>query len=163
MKYVATCSDTPGGCQARQCPPRRCQAIQSQSRIVRIRTAIEGLDTACIPFAVLKEDPLRAFETLSYDAWQRLFIPLCPDQLFFLVVWSSVPSASMRLVQAATFTIGIATPGPLQKRWLTTFAIQRQGEFVAWCEEIDMSPMKVMGQAPVSEIVLSQANMLRLI
>jgi hypothetical protein len=127
-------------------------------RIVRLRTTIQGLDTTCIPFAILKEDPLPAFESSPYETWQKLFASLQSDQIFFLVAWSAVDSASRRLIQAATFTIGITMPGPLQKRWLTTFALKRQGEFVAWCEEIDMS--HEMGQVLISDIVLSQENML---
>jgi hypothetical protein len=136
--------------------PARCVPL-----IVRLRATIEGLETAYIPFAVLQENPLEKFEgeTLTYEEWQRLFIDLRPDQVFFLVAWSSVPQASRRLVEAAAFMIGIATPGPLRKRWLTTFAVQRRGAFAAWCEEIDMA--QVSGQLQISEIVLSQENMLR--
>ncbi len=130
------------------------------SRIVRLHATVQGLDTACIPFAVLKEDPLSTHESLSFEGWQKSFTSLHADQSFFLVAWSSVTTASRRLIEAATFTIGIATPGPLQKRWLTTFALKRQGQYVAWCEEIDMADR--MGQASFSEIVLSLENMLRL-
>jgi hypothetical protein len=187
MKHIETCRDLPCGGLARGCLApgglapggltRGCLVQCTEEllpleaeqhaplnylpRVVRLRATIEGLDTSCIPFAVLKEEPRLAFESVSYESWQKLFTSQRPDQIFFLVAWSSFAKTSSRLVQAAAFTIGIATSGPLQKRWLTTFAVKRQGEFVAWCEEIDMSDDGI-GQGLILEIVLSQKNMLYL-
>lgn len=141
-----------------------------EPRILRVRTAIRGLDSLCIPFAILKHDPLppflhqrgareqRAGTFTACEAWQQAFAALSEEQRFFLYAWSAPCKASPRMVEAAALIVGIATPGPHYKRWLTTYALSRQSEVVAWRVEIAMLP------APerVTEIVLSEENMLRL-
>ncbi len=145
-------------------------------RIVHIRTTITELASACIPFAMLKHDPLpefqRALEEIAQhhfedrastiltvqEAWNRAFASLESEQLFFLYAWSSAPGASPKVRDTACLTFGIATPGNDYKRWMTTYAVQRQGELVAWCEEVDMRGM----QEKRVEIALSEAGMIRL-
>lgn len=141
-----------------------------EPRILRIRAAINGLDSLCIPFAILKHDPLPPFlyqcgageqrtGTLSAcEAWQQAFVALSEEQRFFLYAWSTNGKASPRMVEAAALIVGIATPGPHDKRWLTTYALSRQGEIVAWRAEIAMQP----ASKRVTEIVLNEENMLRL-
>jgi hypothetical protein len=147
-----------------------------QPRILRIRATISGLDHPCIPFALLKYDPLPPFLRskditsnlvqpcirgiyCTYETWQRAFAALSEEQRFFLYAWSASGKASPRVVQEAALIIGIATPGPHYKRWLTTGALRRQGEIVAWRVEIAMLP----SSERVAEIVLSEENMLRLL
>ena len=141
-----------------------------EPRILRVRTTISGLDSPCIPFAILKHDPLPPFLRLrdttehleatltACELWQQAFSALGEEQRFFLYAWSALDKASPRLVLAASLIVGVATSGPYYKRWLTTYALSRQGENVAWRAEIKMPP------APerVTEIVLSEENMLHL-
>ena len=166
-----------------------------EPRILRIRATISGLDNPCIPFAILKHDPLPPFLRLRdmmpiledccsrgiYDAstqsqayelgginaaatptmselWQQAFAALNEEQRFFLYAWSASGKASPRTIEAAELIIGVATPGPHYKRWLTTGALCRQGEIVAWRAEI---PMQLERECMI-EIVLSEENMLRL-
>ena len=139
-------------------------------RILRVRTAISGLDSLCIPFAILKHDPLPPFLRLlgggkycagtlaACEAWQQAFAALSEEQRFFLYAWSANGKASPRMVEAAALIVGIATPGPHYKRWLTTCALSRQGEIIAWRAEIATLPTSER----VTEIVLSEENMLHL-
>ena len=145
-------------------------------RIMHIRTTITELDSALIPFAILKRNPLLEFQRYMekntqgqiedhasailaiQEAWNKPFVLLEPDQLFFLCAWSSVLTASPKVRNAAGLTFGIATPGDDYKRWLTTYAVQRQNELVAWCEEVDMRGV----QEKMVEIVLSEEGMIRL-
>jgi len=141
-----------------------------EPRILRVRATISGLHSLCIPFAILMHDPLPPFlrlrdttehaaETLTAgELWQQAFSALSEEQRFFLYAWNTARKASPRMVEAAALIIGVATPGPHDRRWLTTYALSRQGEIVAWRAEIAMLP------APerVTEIVLSEENMLRL-
>lgn len=146
------------------------------SRILHIRTTITELASASIPFAMLKHNPLPEFQhslaeitqhhfedqthaTLAVqNAWNQSFAPFEPHQIFFLYAWSSVPGASPKVRHMAGLTFGIATPGDDYKRWLTTYAVHRQGELVAWCEEIDMTGI----QQKMVEIVLTETGMIRL-
>jgi hypothetical protein len=138
-----------------------------QPRILRVRATISGLDYPCIPFALLKHDPLPLFlrsEDISsktgciYEAWQHTLGALSEERCFFLYAWSASNKASPKVVQAAALIVGVAAPGPRYKRWLTTCALRRQGEIVAWRVEIAMLP----SSERVTEIVLGEANMLRL-
>jgi hypothetical protein len=145
-------------------------------RIVHIRATITGLAPPLIPFAMLKHNPLLEFERSAreissdhieeqasakialQEAWNKPFAPLEPHQLFFLCAWSSVPGASPKVKNASCLTFAIATPGDDYKRWLTTYAIMRKHELVAWCEEVDMRGV----QEKMVEIVLSEEGMIRL-
>ena len=141
-----------------------------EPRILRIRATISGLDSLCIPFAILKHDPLppflhqrgareqRAGMLTACEAWQQAFVALSEEQRFFLYAWSANGKASPRMVEAAALIVGIATPGPHDKRWLTTCALSRQGEIIAWRAEVATLPTSER----VTEIVLSEENMLRL-
>lgn len=152
-----------------------------ESRVLRVRTTISGLDNPYIPFAILKHDPLPPFlraqngkpagaiepapskldcaATLSVcELWQQAFAALNEEQRFFLYAWSANGKATPRMVEAAALIVGIATPGPHYKRWLTTGALIWHGEIVAWRAEIAMQ----LEQRCMTEIVLSEENMLRL-
>lgn len=147
-------------------------------RIVQIRTRISVLDSAVIPFAILKKDPLPEFQQNQEkhqqqfedhsnsnaplkirDAWNDSFASLRPDQIFFIHAWSTVANAPKKVVDTAGLYFSIATPGPLYKRWLTTKAVERQGELVVWCVEIDM---RCDGEMKTREVVLSEENMIQL-
>lgn len=139
-----------------------------EPRVLRIRATISGLDNPCIPFAILQHDPLPPFlrrtkeqfiGTLTMcELWQRAFAALNEEQHFFLYAWSANGKASPRMIEAAALIVGIATPGPHYKRWLTTGALIWHGEIVAWRAEIAMQPE----QRRMTDIVLSEENMLRL-
>ena len=152
-------------------------ASAGHARIASIRATVSNVDYPMIPFAVLKDDPRPAFqqwkETYLHaieeqdnalravcEAWNRAFVSLRPEQLFFVCAWASVPEAPALVVQVSELIFGIATPGPHRKRWCTTRAVTHQGELVAWCHEIDMSE-EASGQ--VAEVVFSEEQMLRLI
>jgi hypothetical protein len=147
------------------------------SRIAYIRAMVSGLDYPMVPFAVLKDDPRPAFQQWmeAYqqaiesqentfraicESWNRPFVSLKSEQLFFVCAWDSVPKAPPLVVQASGLIFGIATPGPHRKRWCTTRGVTRQGELVAWCCEIDMSEEACR---QVAEVVFSEKNMLRLV
>lgn len=152
------------------------------SRVIHIRALMRGLDSAFLPFALLKHDPfvgIRAYiaahkqkgyaESLTEqertiaelvhmrNAWNSVFRELRSDQLFFLCAWSSVPGASLNVVRATGLSFMIATPG--LRRWLVTRPVWRRDELVAWCEAID--PAAIPREMP-GEVVLSEQNMLRL-
>ncbi len=144
-------------------------------RIVHLRAAVTGLDTPFISFAVLKNDPIPNFRryvesgvanadeqdaaiVAVENAWNEPLASLGSDKRFFLFAWSSVPGASPRLAQVAGLSIGIATRGPKYKRWITSSAVRRQGEIVAWCEELDMHGV----QEEMVEVVLTEERMFRL-
>lgn len=146
-------------------------------RIIHIRAAVSGLDSPCIPFAVLKDDPMPNFRcyleanverfngqdsahlaAAIEQAWNEPFAALRDDQRFFFIAWGTVPGASPIMAQLAGLSFGIATPGPHYKRWLTTYAVKKQGELAAWCEMIDMRGV----QEELVEIVLSEERMIRL-
>lgn len=139
-----------------------------EPRVLRVRATISELDNPCIPFAILKHDPLPPFlrrtkeqfiGTLTMcELWQQAFAALNEEQRFFLYAWSANGKASPRMVEEAALIMGVATPGPHYKRWLTTGALSRHGEIVAWRAEISMQPE----QGCMTEIVLSEENMLRL-
>lgn len=150
--------------------------LSGYARIASIRATVAGLEYPMLPFAVLKDDPRPQFQQWmeTYlpeieeqenafkafcEAWNRPFVSLKPEQLFFVCAWSSVPVASALVVQSSELLFGIATPGPQQKRWCTTRAVTRQGEPVTWCCEIDMS--EEAGKQ-VARVVFSEENMLRL-
>jgi hypothetical protein len=150
------------------------------ARIASIRATVSGLEYPMIPFAVLKDDPRPDFQEwvetylpemeerekavrAACEAWNRPFVLLEPEQLFFVCAWSSVPAAPALVVQFSELILGIATPGPHQKRWCTTRAVIRQGELVAWCCEIDMSEVSKEACERLAEVVFSEGNMLRLV
>lgn len=137
-------------------------------RIVYMRADVEHLASPLIPFAVFKNNPLPGFhaaqETRRENTseaeeiellWNRPFEELAGEQQYFLVAWSAVPRISERVVAAAELAVGIATPGPYYKRWITTRAASYRGEPVAWCIEVDM----LGEQEEVIEIVLDEGNM----
>jgi hypothetical protein len=144
-------------------------------RIIYMRADVKHLASPFIPFAVFKENPLSSFraagETRLPDArlekaaevveslWNQPFIALAEAQRYFLVAWSAVPRISVRVAPLAELALGIATPGPYYKRWITTCAVSYRGEPVAWCIEIDM----LGEQEEVIEIVLSEGNMRHLL
>ncbi len=144
-------------------------------RIVYIRADITHLASHLIPFAVFKDNPLLSFHAarearrpyarlenaaeVVKSLWNQPFTALAEAQRYFLVAWSAVPRISPRVVPLAELAFGIATPGPYYKRWITTCAVNYQGEPVAWCIEIDM----LSEQEEVIEIVLSEGNMRRLL
>lgn len=135
-------------------------------RIVYIRADITGLASPLIPFAVFKNNPLPGFHAAQQARpgsapeeiellWNRPFETLVQGQEYFLVAWSALPRISARVVAAAELALGIATPGPYYKRWITTRAVSYKGEPVAWCIEVDM----LGEQEEVIEIILNEGNM----
>lgn len=142
-------------------------------RLISIRATVTGLRDPLLFFALLQTDPLPAFQqflettvpveeplnalSAMSDAWMKSFTDIREDQFSFVCAWSSVPGAPPRVVQTAQLLFGIATPGPYQKRWLTTLPVMRQDELVAWCVEIDMSET---ASGSVAEVVLCEENML---
>ena len=148
------------------------EAVQEQKqllwspRIVHLRADITGLDDAIIHFGLLQSNPLPDYQFLhdqgglAIDTWVAPFGALRIDQIFFLCAYSSLPHASTRVARLAGLSLGIASPGDEFKRWLTTFPLSRQGEWVAWCVEIDMRYNSEKMKAV--EIVLSEENMLLL-
>ncbi|HLI08708.1 MAG TPA: hypothetical protein VKV40_19245 [Ktedonobacteraceae bacterium] len=146
------------------------------ARIVSIRATVSALEYPMLPFAILKGDPRLDFQQwveiylpevegqesalrALCEAWNRPFVLLDPEQLFFVCAWSSVPQAPALVVQTSELIFGIATSGPYQKRWCTTRAVTRQGELVAWCCEIDMGEEACKQMA---RVVFSEENMIRL-
>lgn len=151
-------------------------SLSGYARIISIRATVSGLEYPMLPFAVLKDDPRPQFQqwTESYlreieeqehafkavcEAWNRPFVSLKPEQLFFVCAWHSVPEAPALIVQSSELLFGIATPGPHNKRWCTTRAVTRQGELVAWCCEVDMSEEACK---QIAGVVFAEGNMLRL-
>ena len=147
-------------------------------RIIQIRTTITMLDAPQIPFALLKEDPIPVVEQyietyvqsstmqpdvqqIAMEAWNQPFAELTRNENFFVYAWSAVQDVIPKVAQQAKLSIGIASPGPLYKRWLTTRAVHRQQALVAWCIEIDMS--RATKRDLLSEIVLSEENMICLL
>ena len=147
-------------------------------RIVQIRTTITMLDTPQIPFALLKEEPLPIVEhyietylqtstvqtdvqQIAMEAWNQPFAELMRNENFFIYAWSAVQNVTPKVAEQAKLSIGIASPGPLYKRWFTTRAVLRQQALVAWCVEIDMSG--ATKRDLLSEIVLSEENMICLL
>src|SRR5579863_1255547 len=138
--------------------------------ILVLKTTITAIDTPLIPFAILKHNPLPDFHNLILqtplvtfkEAWDAPFSTLTRDRIFFLSAWSAIPNASTRVIQTASFTIGIATPGPLYTRWLTTRSVSRQGEAIAWCIEIDMRQSEEERGVEYCEVVLGEENKLTL-
>lgn len=144
-------------------------------RIVYIRAAIAQLDTPYISFLVAKENPLSNLDydqqaRLLYfrqedsaqairDRWNAPFQTLPDSQRYFLVAWSSVAGISPRVTALAGLSFGIATPGPYYKRWITTAAMERRGELVAWCEEVSMLGI----QEEVIEVEFTEERMIRLL
>lgn len=135
-------------------------------RIVYMRADVRHLASPLIPFAVFKNNPLLSFyatqETRRENAseeiellWNRPFEGLTEAQHYFLIAWSAVPRISSRVVSTAELAFGIASPGPYYKRWITTYAVNYQGEPVAWCIEVDM----LGEQEEVIEIILNEGNM----
>jgi hypothetical protein len=144
-------------------------------RVVYMHATVSGLASPCIPFVVLKHDPLARLvfdlETrcLSYsqeqtleavrESWDAPANELPREQRYFLMAWSAYPMASSLTVAISGLTFGIASPGPLYKRWIMTSAVERQGELVAWCEEIDMRGL----QEEIIEVHFNEENMIRLL
>lgn len=143
-------------------------------RIVYIQAAVTGLDSPHIPFVVLKQNP---FPDLSFDPqtrqmsddqaqtldavrqrWDVPFREQPRDQHYFLIAWSAVPTAPAQVAAISGLTFGIATPGQHYKRWIMTAAVERQGELVAWCEEIDMLGV----QEEAVEVLFTEESMIRL-
>lgn len=158
------------------------EAYAAGPRVVYIRALMRGLDSALLPFALLKHDPFVAVrdylvghEQLKYEgdlaeerrgiaalahmrnAWNNMFRELRSDQIFFLCAWSSLPGASLNVVRASGLSFVIATPDV--QRWLITRPVWRRNELVAWCESIDTS---TLSRNVLPEIVLTEQNMLRL-
>lgn len=141
--------------------------------IVSIRATVSDLDSPFILFAVFQHDPLSGFysrrESLlskQEDAseairelWDEPFTTLSSEQVFFLLAWSAIPSASPRVAFNAGLSFGIATPGPHYKRWITTRAVGYRGELAAWCEVVDMSST----QEEMVEILFTEERMIRLL
>lgn len=146
--------------------------------IIQVRATITMLDTPQIPFALLKENPIPVVEqyieiylqspTLQLDvqqiameAWNQPFAELSHNENFFIYAWSASSSVSPKMTRLAHLSVGIATPGPLYKRWFTTRAVLRKQALVAWCVEIDLREEAKPGKIPA--IVLSEANMICLL
>ena len=147
-------------------------------RIIQVRTTITLLDTPLIPFAILKNDPIPVVEhyietyvqslttqpdvqQIAMEAWNKPFTELSRNENFFIYAWSAVQDVTPKVAQQAKLSMGIASPGALYKRWLTTRPVFRQQELVAWCVEIDVREEAKRGQIP--EIVLSEENMIYLL
>lgn len=144
-------------------------------RIVYIHATVTDLASPHIPFVVLKHDPLPrlSFDSetrrLSYtqeqtleavrESWDAPASELPHEQRYFLMAWSAYPPSSPLTAAISGLTFGIATPGPHFKRWIMTRAIERQGELVAWCQEIDMRGI----QQEIIEVHFTEGNMLRLV
>lgn len=134
-------------------------------RVIHIRANMSGLENPHIHFALLKYDPVPPYEQLlaqgesAERAWIAPFGQVRIDQIFSLYAWSSVPGASSRVARLSGLSLGIATPGDDNKRWLVTFPLLHHGEWVAWCIEIAMEGCDTL---PDSEIVLSEENVRRL-
>jgi len=146
-------------------------------KIVHLRATASGLKDAMIPFAVLKSDPVADFERYIEEnrqrleesgdvvgaireAWDRPFAALRKEQVFFVCAWGAVPGASLKMRDRVGLAIAIATPGPSGRRWVTSFAVEREGELVAWCVEVDMREGRRDG---VVEIVFGEENMIQLL
>jgi hypothetical protein len=155
--------------------------------ILVLRTTITDIDTALIPFAILKHNPLPDFHhryqqllatipmpitpatpqqaeipvathAIIKKAWNAPFATLNKERIFYLYAWSAIPKTSPRVIKSASFTIGIATPGPLYTRWLTTQAVTGRGEPIAWCIELDMRQAGEVGGVVYREVVLGEEN-----
>lgn len=146
-------------------------------KIVHLRATVSGLEDAMIPFAVLKSDPMVDFERyveehrhrfeesgdvvgMMREAWNRAFAALGKEQVFFVYAWGAVPGASVKMRDRAGLSVAIATPGPLYRRWVTSFAVEREGELVVWCVEVDMREGRRDGMV---EVVFGEENMIRLL
>jgi len=147
-------------------------------RIILVRTTITLLDTPLIPFALLKEDPIPIVEhyietyvqsstvqpdvqQIAIEAWNQPFAELSRNENFFIFAWSAVQNVTPKVAHLAKLSMGIASPGPLYKRWLTTRPVFRQQELVAWCIAIDVREEAKRGKIP--EIVLCEENMICLL
>lgn len=139
-------------------------------RVIFIRATMYGLQYPLLPFALLKSDPVAEIQqymklhtvatnnsTEMRSIWNKLFMDVLSDQLYFVCAWNSMPEASARTLQAAGMTFVIASCGPYHTRWLTTRPMVRNGELVVWCEAINMHATQF---EPV--VTLSEANMIRL-
>ena len=148
-----------------QLPSSR-QQLLYVPRIVHIRANITGLDDPLIHFALLKSNPVPNFQRLFAQgcsverAWIAPFGMVRIDQIFFLYAWSSILRASDRVARLSGLSLGIATPGDDNKRWLTTFPIPRHGRWVAWNVEIAMNGNT--NDLRDLEIVLSEQNLWQL-
>ncbi len=149
-------------------------------RIIQVRTTITMLDTPLIPFAILKEDPIPVVEhyietyvqspivqpdiqKIAMNAWNQPFTELSRNENFFIYAWSAVQDVAPKVAHQAKLSIGIASPGPSYKRWFTTRAVLRQQALIAWCIEIDVSVGSKANGRMISEIVLSEENMICLL
>jgi hypothetical protein len=148
------------------------RALSWSPQLINVRVKVTGLEEPLLRFAILKDDPVPAFEVLleTYEqqnqtpqdelteiaaAWNKPFLSLTGEQLFFLWVWSSIAGSSPRVVVSAGLVCLVATPGSQYKRWLVTRPLLYDDKLVAWCEEIDMQ-----GSTQIKEIVLTEENML---
>ena len=139
-------------------------------RVIFIRATVAGLLYPMLPFIVLKEDPLVKVQqyiktynvdtqnsTLMRAVWNKSFSTISSEAMYFVCAWNAVPEATPQILKAAGMTFVIGSCGPHHTRWLTTRPMERDGELVAWCVEIDMHA------TPFERVVtLSEANMMRL-
>ncbi|HZS77464.1 MAG TPA: hypothetical protein VFA41_12695 [Ktedonobacteraceae bacterium] len=142
--------------------------VEWSPRVVYIRVAVADLDSPQLPFAVFQTDPLESFrQRLAQQdgkaqsiqqLWDEPFTTLKREQQYFVIGWSAVPGASSRIAAEAGLSFGIANPGPEYARWITTKALHRRGELVAWCERVNMRGM----QEEMLEVVFSEESMIRL-
>src|SRR5579884_3375397 len=144
--------------------------VEWSPRVVYIRVTVADLDSPLLPFAVFQTDPLESFrQRLAQQdgkvasqsiqqLWDEPFTTLKREQLYFVIGWSAVPGASSRIAGEAGLTFGIANPGPEYARWITTKALRRRGEIVAWCERVNMHGM----QEELLEVVFSEESQIRL-
>ena len=145
-------------------------------RIVHVRALMRGLQEPFLHFALLKSDPLAilrqrpemqaqavSLQAVSleemYTAWEELFDDLSLEQIFFVCAWNSIVGASKQVIRSSGLVLSIATPGLMQRRWLTTYPTVHNDELVAWCEAIDMRESQA---DTIADIVLAEHNMLRL-
>lgn len=141
------------------------EQVEWSPRVVYIRVTVADLDSPLLPFAVFQTDPLERFrqklaqqDESIQQLWDEPFKALKREQLYFVMAWRAVPGVSSRMAGETGLTFGIANPGPQYARWITTKAVDRRGELVAWCERVNMRGM----QEEMLEVVFSEENMIRL-
>ena len=139
-------------------------------RIIFIRATVSGLLYHFLPFAVLKENPIESMQQhikqykvdtqnslMMRCVWNKAFHALSSEAIYFVCAMNSVPEATPQMLNAAGMTFVIGSCGPHHKRWLTTRPMERNGELVAWCVEIDMHASQFE-----RVVTLSTTNMIRL-
>ncbi len=140
-------------------------------RVIFIRAPVSGMLYHFLPFAVLKENPIEGIQryikkhkvdtqnsSMMRSIWNTAFHALSSDAIYFVCAMNSIPEATPQMLKAAGMTFVIGSCGPHHKRWLTTRPVERNGELVAWCVEIDMHASQFE-----RVITLSATNMIRLV